>query len=311
MTAPLWKASFIVPYEAAEIFSDALEAAIWPEVLAVTTSEAEPGSAPLVKTASEWNEVEAHGLWRIEALYAEEPEEAALRETISRAEKETGAKAAGFRIECLPDEDWVARSLDGLEPVRAGRFFVYGSHDAAKVPPGTIPLLVDAGQAFGTGHHETTAGCLEFISEMLRPGVPLNALDIGTGTGVLAIAIAKLARVNVLASDIDPVAVAVTKTNARANGVGPFVTALTAKGFGHTGLAARAPYDLIVANILARPLVSLAPAFRAHLKPGGTLILSGTLRTQENMVAGAMRMQGLRLVSRKPKGDWVTLRMER
>lgn len=306
----LWKLSFTVPYEATETFSDMLEAAIWPEVLAVSTTEAEPGSSPLVKTASEWNEVEAHGLWRVEALYAEEPEEEAVRELIARAEAEAGAKAEGIRIEPMPDEDWVTRSLEGLEPVRAGRFFVYGSHDAEKVPAGAIPLLVDAGQAFGTGHHETTAGCLEYVSELVRPGVPLNVLDIGTGTGVLAIAVAKLARVNVLASDIDPVAVEVTKANAKANGVGPFVTALTAKGFEHTGLRARAPYDLIIANILARPLVSLAPAFRAHLRPGGTLILSGTLRTQENMVAGAMHMQGLKLVSRKPKGDWVTLRME-
>lgn len=310
MTSPLWKLVFTVPYEAAEPFSDALEAAVWPEVLAVTTTEAEPGASPLVKTASEWNEVEAHGAWRVEALYAEEPEEEAVRELIARAEAEAGAKAEGIRIEPMPDEDWVTRSLEGLEPVRAGRFFVYGSHDAEKVPAGAIPLLVDAGQAFGTGHHETTAGCLEYVSELVRPGVPLNVLDIGTGTGVLAIAVAKLARVNVLASDIDPVAVEVTKANAKANGVGPFITALTAKGFGHPGLRARAPYDLIIANILARPLVSLAPAFRAHLRPGGTLILSGTLRTQENMVAGAMRMQGLKLVSRKPKGDWVTLRME-
>ena len=307
----LWKLSFTVPHEAAETFSDALEAAIWPEVLAVSMTEAEPGTSPLVQTASEWNEVEAHGLWRIEALYAEEPDLEMLRKLIESAEAQTGIKAQALAVEPLPDEDWVTRSLEGLEPVRAGRFFVYGSHDAAKLPAGAIPLLVDAGQAFGTGHHETTSGCLEYISELVKPGHRMNALDIGTGTGVLTIAIAKLARVNVLASDIDPVAVKVTRSNARANGVGPLVTAVTAKGFGHTALAARAPYDLIVANILARPLVSLAPAFRAHLRPGGTLILSGTLRTQEAMVAGAMRLQGFRLVSRKPKGDWVTLCMAR
>ena len=306
----LWKLSFTVPHEAAETFSDALEAAIWPEVLAVSMTEAEPGTSPLVQTASEWNEVEAHGTWRIEALYAEAPEEDALRELIARAEKETGAAAEDLLIAPLPDEDWVTRSLEGLEPVRAGRFFVHGSHDAEKLPAGAIPLLVDAGQAFGTGHHETTAGCLEYISELVKPGVPLNALDIGTGTGVLAIAIAKLARVNVLASDIDPVAVKVTRANARANGVAPFISAVTAKGFGHQALRARAPYDLIVANILARPLVSLAPSFRANLRPGGTLILSGTLRTQEAMVRSAMSLQGLKLVSRKPKGDWVTLRMQ-
>lgn len=308
MTA-VWKVSFTVPYEVADIFADALEATIWPEALAISTLEAEPGSGPLVQTASDWNEVEAHGIWRIEALYADEPNEKTIRGLIAHAEKESGVTAEDFRIELLPDEDWVSRSLEGLEPVRAGRFFVYGGHDTDKVPAGAIPLLVEAGQAFGTGHHETTSGCLEYISEIVKPGMPINALDIGTGTGVLAIAIAKLARVNVLASDIDPVAVRITKENAKANGVSSFVTAVTAKGFGHTSLAARAPYDLIVANILARPLVSLAPAFRTHLKPGGILILSGTLRTQENMVANAMRMQGMRLVSRKPMGDWVTLRV--
>lgn len=308
---PLWKASFIVPYEAAETFSDALEAAIWPEALAVSTTEAEPGSSPLVKTASDWNEVEAHGLWRVEALYAEEPEEAALREVLARTGGETGISVTEIAIEAMPEVDWVTRSLEGLDPVRAGRFFIHGSHDADKIPAGAIPILVDAAQAFGTGHHETTAGCLEFISELVRPGRKIDALDIGTGTGVLAIAIAKLARVNVLASDIDPVSVKVARDNARKNGVGPFVTAVTAKGFGHPALHARAPYGLIVANILARPLVSLAPAFAAHLKPGGTLILSGLLATQEAMVTSAMRMQGLRPVARKPKGDWVTLRMAR
>lgn len=308
---PLWKASFIVPYETADAFSDALEAAIRPEALAVSMSEAEPGTSPLVKTASDWNEVEAHGLWRVEALYEHEPDETALRERLAQAERETGTAVAWLHIEPMPDIDWVTRSLEGLDPVRAGRFFIHGSHDAARIPAGTIPIRIDAAQAFGTGHHETTTGCLEFISERIRPGVKINALDIGTGTGVLAIAVAKLAHVNVLASDIDPVSVAVAKTNARANGVAPFITVVPAKGFGHPALRARAPYDLIVANILARPLIALAPAFAAHLKPGGTLLLSGLLTTQEQMVASAMRMQGLRLVARKPIGDWLTLRLAR
>ena len=307
---PIWKASFVVPYSVAEIFSEALESAFSPEALAVSTSEAHPGEGPLVKTASDWNEVEAHGFWRVEALYEVEPDADALHALIAPIEDETGAKAEEFSVEPMPEIDWVTKSLEGLDPVRAGRFFIYGSHDADKVPAGIIRLLVDAGQAFGTGHHETTTGCLEFVSEVVQPGRRLNALDIGTGTGVLAIAIAKIARCNVLASDIDPVAVRVTKGNAGKNGVAPFVSAVTAKGFGHPALHARAPYDLIVANILARPLVSLAPAFRAHLKPGGTLILSGILRTQETMVTSALRMQGLFLRARKPRGDWVTLRIQ-
>jgi ribosomal protein L11 methyltransferase len=221
-----------------------------------------------------------------------------------------GATPKNFSIDTVAEIDWVTRSLEGLDPVRAGRFFIYGSHDADKIPAGVIPLLVDAGQAFGTGHHETTTGCLEFISELVRPGRRVNALDIGTGTGVLAVAIARLARCDVLASDIDPVAVRVTLENARKNGMAPFITAVTAKGFSHPALRARAPYDLIVANILARPLVSLAPAFAAYLKLGGTLILSGILRSQEAMVTSALRSQGLFLRARKPKGDWVTLRIQ-
>lgn len=305
----LWKASFVVPYEAAEIFSDALEAAIWPEALSISTMEAEPGSSPLVKTASDWNEVEAHGRWRVEALYNEKPDAAELRALLAPVESETGAAAEDLRIEPLPDADWVAKSLEGLAPVRAGRFFVHGRHDAGKVPAACNPIEVEANQAFGTGHHATTAGCLEYISELIDERPPINALDIGTGTGLLAIAIAKATHRAVLASDIDPVATEVARRNARANGVGPWVTAVTAAGFGHPALAAGAPYDLIVANILARPLVRLAPAFGKHLAAGGTLILSGLLGTQENMVANAMRMQGLKLVSRKAKGDWTTLRM--
>ena len=307
---PIWRASFVVPYSASELFSEALENAFSPEPLAVSTCEAHPGEGPLVKTASDWNEVEAHGFWRVEALYEEAPDIAVIASIVAPLEEETGIRAEEFSVEPVPEVDWVTKSLEGLDPVRAGRFFIYGSHDADKVPAGIIPLLVDAGQAFGTGHHETTTGCLEFISEVVRPGQHLDALDIGTGTGVLAIAIAKIARCNVLASDIDPVAVRITRNNAKKNGVAPFISAVTAKGFGHPALHARAPYDLIVANILARPLVSLAPAFRAHLRPGGTLVLSGILRTQETMVTSALRMQGLYLRSRKPKGDWVTLRVQ-
>lgn len=307
---PIWKASFVVPYSVAEIFSEALESAFSPEALAVSTSEAHPGEGPLVQTASDWNEIEAHGFWRVEALYEDAPEAQVLRAILSPVEDETGIRAEEFVIAPMPEVDWVTKSLEGLDPVRAGRFFIYGSHDADKVPAGVIPLLVDAGQAFGTGHHETTTGCLEFISEVVQSGHRLNALDIGTGTGVLAIAIAKIAHCNVLASDINSVAVRVTRENAKKNGVAPFISAVTAKGFGHPALHARAPYDLIVANILARPLVSLAPAFRAHLKPGGTLVLSGILRTQETMVTAALRMQGLYLRSRRPRGDWVTLMVQ-
>ncbi|MGX1199145.1 50S ribosomal protein L11 methyltransferase [Parvibaculum sp. MBR-TMA-1.3b-4.2] len=304
-----WKVTFIVPHTAADAFCDALENAFRPETFAITTSEAEPGSSPLVQTSSEWNEVEARGAWRLEALYLEEPEIDAIRDVLKPVEKETGIAASDLSVEAVPEEDWIAKSLEGLQPVQAGRFFVYGSHDADKVPASGIPILIEAGRAFGTGHHATTQGCLEFINRYLKRQRPLNPLDLGTGTGVLAIAIARVTHEPVLASDIDPISVKVTNDNAKLNGVGPFVKAVAAKGFDHPEISANAPYDLIVANILARPLVSLMPGFAWNLAAGGTLILSGILRTQENMVLAAARMQEMYLVSRKPIGDWVTLEL--
>jgi ribosomal protein L11 methyltransferase len=309
MTASVWKLSFTLPYEHVEAFSTALEEAFTPAASAVSTSEAEPGAAPAMQTASPHSEIEARGIWRIEAFYEEEPAAAGIARLISPVEEATGIAIGDLTIAPVPEIDWVAKSLEGLDPVHAGRFFVHGSHDAHRVPAAAIPVRVEAAQAFGTGHHETTRGCLEYISEIIRVAPPLNALDLGTGTGVLAIALAKATRRNVLASDIDARAVEAAMANARMNGVASFITAVTAAGFSHPALAARAPYDLIVANILARPLVALAPLFRARLAPGGTLVLSGILKSQETMVTSACRSQGLRLVSRKRMGDWVTLRI--
>ena len=309
MAAPIWKLSFTLPREHVETFSAALEEAFAPEASAVSTSADEPGAAPAIQTTSPHSEIEARGTWRIEAFYEEEPAAACIAEIIAPAEEATGIAIDDLTIAPVPEIDWVAKSLEGLDPVHAGRFFVHGGHDAHKVPAAAIAIHVEAAQAFGTGHHETTKGCLEYISEIIHVAPPLNALDLGTGTGVLAIALAKATRRNVLASDIDARAVEAAIANARMNGVASFITAVTAAGFGHPALAARAPYDLIVANILARPLVALAPLFRAHLAPSGTLVLSGILKSQETMVTGACRTQGLYLVSRKRMGDWVTLKI--
>ena len=167
--------------------------------------------------------------------------------------------------ESLPDIDWVARSLDGLKPVRAGRFFVHGAHDRGKRRSGELAIEIEAGLAFGTGHHGTTAGCLEMLEQIVRREHPRNALDLGTGSAVLAIAVAKLAHVPVLATDIDPVAVRVAAANARLNHVKALVETVTAPGFHHPIFAKRAPFDLIVANILARPLMRLAPQMADHI----------------------------------------------
>jgi len=206
------------------------------------------------------------------------------------------------------DTNWVARSLEGLQPVTAGGFYVYGSHSAEQVPPaGLIPLRIEAAQAFGTGHHETTTGCLEAIERTLKHTRPRKMLDVGTGTGVLAIALAKRTHTPVLASDIDPIATHTTLDNARDNGVGTLIRAVTSPGMNHIAIARGAPYDMIVANILAGPLAALAPAIARAAAPGATIILSGLLATQAAWVANAYREQQVILTQRLVRGDWATL----
>lgn len=216
-----------------------------------------------------------------------------------------------FEREILPDADWVALSLEGLKPVRAGRFFVHGSHDRKKRRIGDISIEIEAGLAFGTGHHGTTSGCLDMIWDVARRERPGNALDLGTGSAVLAIGLAKMAHIPVLATDIDPVATAVAAQNVRLNEVGAYVATKTATGFHHPVFAEWAPFDLIVANILARPLMKLAPEMARHVSPGGSLILSGILRRQRDAVIAAYVGQKFRHVRTLWREDWVTLHLRR
>lgn len=220
-------------------------------------------------------------------------------------------ETVAIRSEALPDIDWVAKSLEGLKPVRAGRFLVYGLHDRDQLRAGDIGIEIEAGQAFGTGHHGTTAGCLEMIEEVVAKERPENALDLGAGSAVLAIAVAKLAEIPVLATDIDPVAVEVAEGNIRLNGVAALVQAVTAAGFHHPDIATRGPFDLIVANILAGPLTELAPDMALNLAPSGSLILSGILERQGDGVISAYAAQGFRHLRTLPKDGWVTLHLQR
>ncbi|MER8909696.1 50S ribosomal protein L11 methyltransferase [Mesorhizobium sp. M0854] len=213
--------------------------------------------------------------------------------------------------ETLPDIDWVARSLEGLKPVRAGRFFVHGAHDRRKRHSGEIAIEIEAGLAFGTGHHGTTAGCLEMLEQVVRREHPRNALDLGTGSAVLAIAVARLAHIPVLATDIDPVAVKVAAANARLNHVKGLVETVTAPGFHHPIFAARAPFDLIVANILARPLMRLAPQMAEHIALGGSIVLSGILERQRDAVIAAYVGQKFRHVRTLHREGWVTIHLKR
>lgn len=215
-----------------------------------------------------------------------------------------------FQIEELPDIDWVLHSLEGLKPVRAGRFFVHGSHDRDKLDGDDISIEIDAGLAFGTGHHGTTAGCLEMITELVEKEHPTNALDLGTGSAVLAIAIAKLAPIEVLATDNDPIAVSVAAENVVKNGVAEHVITATAEGFDHAIFRSYTPFDLIVANILARPLMELAPALASHKAKGGSIILSGILESQHDAVVKAYEAQGLIRQNTLHREGWVTIHLK-
>ena len=216
--------------------------------------------------------------------------------------------------EQLPEFDWLTQSQQGLEPIRAGRFHVHTPQYPPLSLPGVRNFAIPASQAFGTGQHATTAGCLEMLCEMKRRGVVIrNLADIGTGTGLLAFAALHLwPRALATASDIDAVCLNVVEDNARSNGI-PMgarpgaLTMLVADGMDHPLLEARGPYDLILANILAGPLIGMAPQFAKALVPGGHLLLAGLLETQEAQVRRACRAAGLRIAARKVRGDWSIL----
>jgi ribosomal protein L11 methyltransferase len=212
-------------------------------------------------------------------------------------------------MEVIPDIDWIAKSLEGLKPVRAGRFLVHGSHDRDKVKINDIAIEIDAGQAFGTGHHGTTAGCLEVIDTVVRAQAPRNALDLGTGSGVLAIAVRKLRNIPVLATDIDPVAVVVARENVRRNGIATGIRLETAPGFHSPAFRREGPFDLVIANILARPLMKMAPQLATHLAPGGSVILSGILAAQRWKVIAAYSGVHLRHVRTIWRNGWVTIHL--
>lgn len=261
----------------------------------------------LALTASA-HENEDTGEWFFEAGCESPPD----LESFSELARQTLGHAVEFSVATIdPAVNWVARSLEGLAPVTAGGFYVYGSHESGPIPHGVTPMLIDAAQAFGTGHHETTTGCLEAIDMVLKQRKPRAMIDVGTGTGVLAIALAKRTRTPLLATDIDPVAVRTTVENARVNGVGTLVVAVEATGLHHIAIAQNAPYDLIVANILAGPLMKLAPGMGRIAERGANVILSGILNHQARGVINAYGQQGFVLLERLVRRDWSTLVLEK
>ncbi|HEX4179932.1 MAG TPA: 50S ribosomal protein L11 methyltransferase [Caulobacteraceae bacterium] len=254
-------------------------------------------------TYSILEEDEDRGVWRIDAYPTSADEAEALRQALA------GFADLVVTAETLADADWLAMALSGLPPVRAGRFFVFGVHDRGRTPASTVNLRIEAGAAFGTGHHGTTVGCLLAYDRLLKARRFGRVLDVGTGTGVLAIAAARTGGRIAVGTDIDPVSVRIARENAKVNrAAARFVHAFGLRDPLVRGIG---PYDLVFANILARPLVGLASEIKGALKPGGRVILSGLLRVQERYVRAAYLSRGFRLERRIHRDAWATLVLRR
>lgn len=284
----MWRVVVDANRAIAEAVARRLSEAVVPEALAISLFESTGPDA-----------------WRVDVIYTDEPD---ARLALDLLDDHQSLFAAASPIQ---EEDWVAKSLEGLEPVRAGRFVVHGAHHENCARAGDIPLIVEAGTAFGTGHHGTTLGCLQAVDRLARSHTYRSVLDLGCGTGVLAMAAAKRFRSQVTAVDIDAEAVRVAKENAQLNACGSWIRFATAPGTRAPAIRASAPYDLVFANILLGPLLRLAPEILDVLAPGGHLILSGLLHSQEGRIRLAYGGRGLRLEHTLRIEGWTTFIMAR
>lgn len=286
----------------------------WLAAEAATAQDLADLLAERLDSASAVAAYEDGSLWRVEIQFATPPrgEDASRRELADIVGEDT---ARAFRFEALPARDWVAASLAGLEPVAAGRFVVHGAHDRARIAANRIGIEIEASLAFGTGHHATTRGCLLALDRLLKArcgrGSRGAALDVGTGSGVLAIAAAKAMRTRVIASDVDPVAAGIARDNMRRNGAAPLVEVICADGLGRGRFRRAAPYALVFANILLEPLRRLAGPIARLAGPRATIVLSGLLAAQDHAALARYQAHGMRLVRRITIDGWATLVMTR
>jgi ribosomal protein L11 methyltransferase len=245
--------------------------------------------------------------WQVDLLFRERPEPEALETALAGLCAVAGARLDGIEIAEVPAADWTALTQLRLPPIPVGRFVVHGAHARGALPAGLMPIEIDAGLAFGSGEHATTSSCLLALDRLARRHRFRRVLDVGCGSGVLAIAAAKCWPARVLAVDNDPVAVRVATANAGINGVARHIRVALADGYRHALIRRHRPFDLILANILADPLIEMAPALRCHLAPGGHAVLSGLLDRQAAAVAAAHVREGLQLVARIDQGPWTAL----
>jgi ribosomal protein L11 methyltransferase len=292
-SADIWRIQATVPKAAVPFFEAALEE----HATAVLAFEIQDGPEK--------------DLWRLDGFGEGEPSRPAVIAAVALAAKVAGIPEPEVTIAKEQPRNWLAENLQSFPPIRAGRYFVHGSHHKDTAPAGTVPLLVDAATAFGSGEHQSTRGCLLALDELTGRRAFSNVLDMGCGTGILGIAAALTVNAPVTAVDIDAEAVRVTDFNAQRNAVGPRVFSYAGDGFKLGVVKRRGPYDLIFANILARPLMRMAKDVSANLAPGGKVILAGLLQRQERMVLSAYRMQGLVLEKRYKLDPWATLVLTR
>lgn len=276
-------------------------------ILKDQTDAVEEAFADIALSMSSFEATEDGELWHTDILTECAPDDADIPSRLALVSGLLDIPTPTCDVQELNPRDWVSEVERSFPPLSIGRFYVYGSHVSDPVPSGKMGLKVNAGAAFGSGEHATTSGCLLALSMLAKEKDFRKPLDVGCGSGILALAMASLWKVPVLGTDIDPISVATSRENAQINRLTRLTRFEVAEGYNHNVLRRGAPYDLITANILAKPLCRMAPDLANSLASGGIAILSGLLATQERMVLSAHQAQGLTLIRRIRRSGWNTL----